>query len=117
MEAGTGPETPKPDEGGGASSNVQKAIDDLTSAASNASDDVRANIDSAVKRLRDVSGSAASQARDTLGDWQKALESAAEDARREMAKLAVKAQGSAEALDDIEKEVISKREQLRGPSE
>ena len=93
---------------------VQKAIDDLRSAGEKATGDVRSSIDSAVARLRDVSGDATSRAQDQVSGWRDTLDKATEDVRRELAKLAVRAQSSLEALDDIGKELDERRKSLKG---
>jgi len=99
-------------ESGGMRDQVQKAIDDLRSAGEKATGDVRSSIDSAVSRLRDISGDATSRAQDQISGWRDTLDKATEDVRKELAKLAVRAQGSAEALDEIAKEVDERRKSL-----
>jgi gas vesicle protein len=100
-------------EGGGVRDQVQKAIDDLRSAGEKATGDVRSNIDSAVARLKDVSGGATSRAQDQVSSWRDTLDKATEDVRKELAKLAVRAQTSAEALDEIAKELDDRRKALK----
>ena len=99
-------------ESGGMRDQVQKAIDDLRSAGEKATGDVRSSIDSAVSRLRDISGDATSRAQDQISGWRDTLDKATEDVRKELAKLAVRAQSSAEALDEIAKEVDERRKSL-----
>lgn len=101
-------------EGGGTMDNLQKAMDDLRAAAEKATGDVRSNIDAAVARLRDASSEATKQASDQVSNWRTTLEDATEDVRRELAKLAVRAQGSAEALDEVSEEVEQRRKALSG---
>ena len=91
---------------------VQKAIDDLRSAGEKATGDVRSSIDSAVARLRDVSGDASSRAQDQVSGWRDTLDKATDDVRRELAKLAVRAQSSTESLEEVAKEVEEKRKSL-----
>ena len=77
---------------------LQKAMDDLRKAGENASGDVRAGIESAVSRLRDASSAA------TPGDWRAQV-----DSFRDWL------QGvTADVLDEVEKEVRKRREQLQG---
>ena len=99
--------------GGGIMDNVQKAIDDLRTAGEKATGDVRANIDDAVSRLRNISGDASSRAQDQVSSWRDTLDKATEDVRKELAKLAVRAQGSTEALDEIAKEIDDRRKALK----
>jgi hypothetical protein len=99
--------------GGGVRDQIQKAIDDLRSAGEKATGDVRSSIDSAVDRLRDVSGSASSRAQDQVSNWRDTLDKATEDVRKELAKLAVRAQSSTEALDEIAKEIEDRRKSVQ----
>jgi hypothetical protein len=91
---------------------IQKAIDDLRSAGEKATGDVRSGIDSAVERLKDVSGNATSRAQDQVSSWRDTLDKATEDVRKELGKLAIRAQGSAEALDELAKELDERRKAL-----
>jgi polyhydroxyalkanoate synthesis regulator phasin len=100
-------------ESGGVKDQVQKAIDDLRAAGEKATGDVRSRIDDAVKQLRDVSDSASSKASDQVSSWRETLDKATEDVRKELAKLAVKAQSSVEALDEIAKELDERRKALK----
>ena len=98
---------------GGVRDQVQKAIDDLRAAGEKATGDVRTRIDDAVKQLRDVSDSASSKASDQVSSWRDTLDKATEDVRKELAKLAVKAQNSVDALDEIAKELDERRKALK----
>jgi hypothetical protein len=92
---------------------VQKAIDDLRAAGEKATGDVRSGIDSAVSRLRSVSGEASSKAQDQVSGWRDTLDKATDDVRKELGKLAVRAQNSVEALDEIAKELDERRKSLK----
>ena len=98
--------------GGGHRDQIQKAIDDLRSAGEKATGDVRSNIDSAVARLKDVSGDATSRAPDQVSNWRDTLDKATEDVRKELGKLAVRAQSSTESLDELAKEIDERRKAL-----
>jgi uncharacterized protein (UPF0147 family) len=100
-------------ESGGVKDQVQKAIDDLRSAGEKATGDVRSSIDSAVSRLRDVSGDPVGKAQDQVSSWRDTLDKATEDVRKELAKLAVRAQSSVESLDEIAKELDERRKSLK----
>jgi gas vesicle protein len=100
-------------ESSGVKDQVQKAIDDLRAAGEKATGDVRSSIDSAVSRLRDVSGDATGKAQDQISGWRETLDKATEDVRKELAKLAVKAQSSTEALDEIAVELDERRKSLK----
>jgi hypothetical protein len=106
MEAGGGPRERLVD-------NVQKAIDDLRSAAEKATGDARAGIDNAIQRLRDASGDASTRAQDQVSEWRSTLERTTDDLRKELAKLAVRAQTSVDSLDEIEDELKSRRKALK----
>jgi hypothetical protein len=99
---------------GGMRDQVQKAIDDLRTAGEKATGDVRSGIDSAVSRLRDISGGASSRAQDQVSGWRDTLDKASDDVRKELGKLAVRAQGSVEALDEIAKEITERKKALKG---
>ncbi|MDP9228230.1 MAG: hypothetical protein M3M99_04160 [Actinomycetota bacterium] len=99
---------------GGLSDNVQKAIDDLRAAGEKATGEVRSGIESAVSRLRDASGGATGNLQDQLNSWRSTLDSATEDVRKELGKLAVRAQGSLESLDELGKELDERRRSLGG---
>jgi uncharacterized protein (UPF0147 family) len=100
-------------ESSGVRDQVQKAIDDLRAAGEKATGDVRSSIDSAVSRLRDVSGDPVGKAQDQISGWRETLDKATEDVRKELAKLAVRAQGSVESLDEISKELEERRKALK----
>ena len=99
-------------ESGGVRDQVQKAIDDLRAAGEKATGDVRSGIDSAVERLKDVSGDATSKATDQVSSWRDTLDKATDDVRRELAKLAVRSQSSVESLDEIGKELEDRKKSL-----
>ena len=92
---------------------VQKAIDDLRAAGEKATGDVRSSIDSAVSRLRDVSGDPVGKATDQVSSWRDTLDKATDDVRKELGKLAVRAQSSIESLDEIAKELDERRKSLK----
>ena len=97
----------------GVKDQIQKAIDDLRAAGEKATGDVRSSIDSAVSRLRDVSGDPVGKAQDQVSNWRDTLDKATEDVRKELGKLAVRAQSSVEALDEIAKELDERRKSLK----
>ncbi len=92
---------------------VQKAIDDLRAAGEKATGEVRSNIDSAVSRLREVSEGASSRAQDQISAWRETLDKTTEDVRKELGKLAVRAQSSPESLDEIGRELEERRKALK----
>jgi polyhydroxyalkanoate synthesis regulator phasin len=98
---------------GGVRDQIQKAIDDLRAAGEKATGDVRSRIDDAVSQLRDASSDAGSKAQDQVSNWRDTLDNATQDVRKELAKLAVRAQSSTEALDEISKEIDDRRASLK----
>jgi polyhydroxyalkanoate synthesis regulator phasin len=98
--------------GNGVRDQVQKAIDDLRAAGEKATGDARSRIDDAISRLRDVSGEASSRASDQVSNWRETLDNATQDVRKELAKLAVRAQTSTEALDELGQEIEDRRKAL-----
>jgi gas vesicle protein len=100
--------------GGNLRDNVQKAIDDLRAAGEKATGDVRSSIDAAVARLRDASGDVTKQAQDQVSTWRETLEGATDDVRKELGKLAVRAQGSLESVEELAKELDERRKSLGG---
>ena len=112
-------------ESGGIRDDVQRVIDDLRKAGEKATGDVRSSIDSAVTRLRDVSdeaqgrvreatSGASDRAQEQVNSWRSTLDSATEDVRRELGKLAVRAQSSLESVEDLAKELDERRKSLGG---
>jgi polyhydroxyalkanoate synthesis regulator phasin len=99
--------------GGGVRDQVQKAIDDLRAAGEKATGDVRSRIDDAVAQLRDISGDATGKAQDQISGWRDTLDKTTEDVRKELAKLAVRAQTSLDSLDEIAKELDERRQALK----
>ena len=100
-------------ESSGVRDQVQKAIDDLRTAGEKATGDVRSRIDDAISRLREATEDAGSKAQDQVSNWRETLDSATEDVRKELGKLAVRAQGSVAALDEISKEVEDRWKALK----
>jgi hypothetical protein len=100
-------------ESGGVRNQVQKAIDDLRSAAEKATGDVRSSIDSAVSELREISTDPVGKAQDQVSSWRETLDKATDDVRKELGKLAVRAQSSLESLDEIAKELDERRKALK----
>jgi uncharacterized protein (UPF0147 family) len=100
-------------ESGGVRDQLQKAIDELRSAGEKATGDVRSSIDDAVSRLREVSSDPMGKAQDQVSSWRETLDKATEDVRKELGKLAVRAQSSVEALDEIAKDLDERRKSLK----
>lgn len=113
--------TPKASHKATASDHLQDAISDLDKAREQAGEDVRASIDAARKRIdearEDLSGRGhefADRGQDQVKDWREQLEGAADDALRELGRLAVRAQRSTEALGELSKEIGKREAELGG---
>jgi hypothetical protein len=57
-----------------------------------------------------------SKAGDQVSAWRDTLESATEDVRKELGKLAVRAQSSLESVEELAKELDERRKSLGGSS-
>jgi methyl-accepting chemotaxis protein len=101
---------------GGMRDQIQKAIDELRSAGEKATGDVRSGIDDAVARLREASSGATSRASDQVSSFRDTLDKATDDVRKELGKLAVRAQTSLESLEEVAKEIDERRKSLGGGS-
>lgn len=88
---------------------LQDALEDLGKARDKAGEEVGARIDSAVERIKEAREDLTEQGRDQLSEWKHDLESAAEDARRELGLFAVRAQRTPEALDDLSEEITKRK--------
>jgi uncharacterized protein YicC (UPF0701 family) len=83
------------------------ALDDLGKARDQGGKELRSTIDDAMERIR--------RAREDMGsrDWQHMLDDAAEDARRELGRMAIRAQRTPQALTELSREVRKRREALQ----
>ena len=111
--------TPKPVAKKGKSSldYLQLALNDLDKARAQAQEEARVSIDEAVDRIREAAqelrGKAAEPARDfDEPDDEERLEQMSEDARRELGKLAIRAQKSPEALAELSAEIRQRKAAL-----
>lgn len=93
-----------------ASAEVDKARQQATGA-------VRGTLDNALERLRQVSGELRQRAADQTAEWQDALEQAPDKVRREMARRAIRAQRSPEALKDLSAEIRKREADLKPPAQ
>ena len=100
-----------------AADHLEDALEDLNSARQSAQDELRSSIDSAISRAREALDDLRSdteeraenlrtRAKDQASVWQRALEDATEDARRELGVRAVRAQRSDDALDAMVEEIM-----------
>jgi hypothetical protein len=66
-----------------------------------------------IERLRKAATELRSRAEDEASDWEGALEHASEEMRRELGRLAVRAQRTPEALTEMSTEIRRRKTQLR----
>lgn len=91
---------------------VQKALEDLDKARGRATDELRESIDSAIERLRHVASDLRSRAEDETSQWERSLERASEEVRRELGRRAVRAQRTPDALTELSTEIRKRRSQV-----
>jgi hypothetical protein len=115
--ATTTPAKPRTTADGTTSSDrIQDALHDLDEARRRATGDAREAIDAATDRIREVAKDAADRAQEEARDWQRALERAPDDVRRELGMLAVRMQTSPEALTAMASEIRKRKAQMTKPS-
>jgi acetyl-CoA carboxylase alpha subunit len=91
---------------------LQRALDDLDHARGHAQQDARASIDNAVDRIRDAVKDIGSRAQDEAHEWQDRLEHVSAEARLELGRAAIRAQGTPEALTELAAEVRRRKQAL-----
>lgn len=91
---------------------LQQAIEDIDHARQHASADIKSNLDSAMGRMRDIAGDLRERAEDEAAGFQKTLEGATEDMRRELGRRAIRAQRSPAALKDLTAEIQRRKAEL-----
>ena len=91
---------------------LQKAIEDIDHAREHASKDMKSNLDTAVDRMKDIAGDLRKRAEDEAADFQKTIEDTTEEMRRELARRAIRAQRSPEALKDLSAEIKKRKADL-----
>ena len=91
---------------------LQSAMDELTKARERAGDDIRAAIDSAIERTRGAMKGAGEGAQEQVSDWQRSLERATDELRRELGVVAVRAQRSPEGLKAMSAEIRKRKAEL-----
>jgi hypothetical protein len=91
---------------------LTKARADLAKAGERGADDARAAIESAIERTRAALKDAGEETQDQLGSWQRSLERATDDLRRELGVLAVRAQRSPDALRAMSAEIRKRKAEI-----
>lgn len=104
--------TPQERDGATTLEYLQKAIEDIDHAREHASKDMRSSLDSAVDRMKDIAGDLRKRAEDEAADFQKTIEDTTEEMRRELARRAIRAQRSPDALKDLSAEIKKRKADL-----
>jgi hypothetical protein len=91
---------------------LREALEELGKARDKASRDIRANIDTAIERVRETARDLRERAGQEFSDLDDTLSRATEDARRELGRRAVRAQQTPEALTELSTEIRKRRRQL-----
>jgi hypothetical protein len=91
---------------------LEDALKDLGMAREKGGKEIRASIDAAMERVREAAKELGSRGQDQVGEWQKTLDAAADDALRELGRMAIRAQRSPEALTQLSAEIRKRRSQL-----
>ncbi len=99
----------------GAGDRLSAAVDDLRKAAEEATGDARARIESAIEQVRKASDQATSRAQEGLTAATERAQTAAGDLRGQLDQVREWVQGaSGDLLDEVQKEIDKRREQLFG---
>ena len=77
---------------------------------------MRRSLDSALGRMRDVSGELRQRAEDQTAEWQDALEHTSDKARRQMGRRGSRAQRTPEALKGLSDEIRKQKTKLGSPA-
>ena len=91
---------------------LEDALKDLGKAREKGGEEIRASIDAAMERVREAAKELGSRGQDQVGEWQKSLDAAADDALRELGRMTIRAQRSPEALTELSAEIRKRRGQL-----
>jgi signal transduction histidine kinase len=92
---------------------IQQALEDLDKARGRATDELQETIDSAIKRLRQAAFDLRSRAEGETSQLEESLERASDDVRRELARRAIRAQRTPDALTELSAEIRKRRSQIR----
>jgi uncharacterized protein YicC (UPF0701 family) len=91
---------------------VERALEDLDHARQQATREVRADIDGAADRLRQAVGDLRDGVQEQLSAFEQTLDRAGDDMRRELARRAIRAQRTPEALTELAREVRKRKAEL-----
>lgn len=94
---------------------LREALEELGKARDRAGEDVRDVIESAIEHTRDAMKQAGSDAHEQASEWRRALDKASDDVRREFGILAIRAQGSPEALRAMSAEIRKRKAEITPP--
>ena len=95
---------------------MQQASAEIDKACQEATADVRRSLDSALERMRDVSGELRQRAEDQTAEWQDALEHASDRARRQMGRRGIRQPRMPEALKGLSDGTRKQKTKLGPPA-
>src|SRR5215207_1845173 len=84
---------------------LQRALEDLNRARSHAQQDAQTGIDDATERIRAAADDVRRRLREEADELQKRLDRASEEARVELGRVAIRAQRTPEALNELAREI------------
>jgi hypothetical protein len=91
---------------------LQDALSDLDKARAHAQQDARSGIESAIERIRDAAAQLRERTAEPAREFESRLEHMSEDARRELARMAIEAQESPESLKELGAVVRRRKQEL-----
>lgn len=95
---------------------LQQAIDEVDELREHAGDDLRRQLDGAVKRMRDVAGDLRERTDERTSNIERTVSRVADDAWQQLATLAIRSTRDADTLTELSNEIRKRRTQLRASS-
>jgi vacuolar-type H+-ATPase subunit E/Vma4 len=92
---------------------LQRALEDLNRAREHAQQDAQAGIDDATERIRAAADDVRRRLREEADELQKRLDRASEEARVELGRVAIRAQRTPEALNELAREIRHGKDSLK----
>ncbi|MFP5364338.1 MAG: hypothetical protein ACLGI5_16585 [Thermoleophilia bacterium] len=102
----------KPADGATTLEYLQRAIADIDQARTHAGKDMKSTLDGTIDRMKELASDFRRRAEDEAADWQKTIENTTEDMRRELARRAIHAQQSSDALSELSAEIKKRKAEL-----
>jgi len=108
--------TTRADGGGAAAGALQQALKDLDRLRDVSGDDVRRQVDSAVKRIRDVADDLRERSEERTATVEQAVGRVADQAWLQLGTLAIRGLRDADALTELSTEIRKRKAELRRPA-